>query len=283
MRFEDFSKGCKGSPELNEDNVFVNEKFGFVVDGDSGYGNVKITDGETDATWFSTQWKKYLIENLCDYNKSITEIMYDGLRIINEKLSVFENYKKAELLPSAAIAIFRINGNKVEYFVLADCSLLVTFKDNSISVISKNDIRAIDEKNMQLIISTAKQKNIPLLEAKKLPEIREVFVEMFKSRNTEKGGWVLSSSPLAIKHANVGEFELKEIKSILGFSDGYSQIYELFKYLTPKQLSEKIYRGEKLETIYNILYDLQQNDEHCNKYPRTKIRDDASAIKLIIA
>lgn len=283
VEFEYFSKSGKGFPELNEDNVFVNDQFGFVIDGATGYGNIKITEAETDAKWYSTVWKNYLVENLYDYSKSISEIMNSGLEHVIDRLNNYENYKKAEFPPSAAIAVFRIKEDKLEYFVLADCSLLIHFKDGSIKLISKDDIKEIDDRNMQLIISTAKEKNISILEAKKLPHIREVFVEMFKNRNTPTGGWVLSNSFLAIKHANVGELKLSDIKSILGFSDGFSQIFDLFKYMTPEQLSARIYKGEKFEKLYNLLYKLQQQDRDCNKYPRSKIRDDASAIKLIIA
>lgn len=280
MKLDFFTKSGKKTEDYNEDNIAINEQFGFVIDGATGYGSVKITDAQTDAKWYSTMWKEYLLENLHNLDKSITQIVNEGLEHILNKLSSFPNYYQAEIPPSAAIAIFRINQDKVEYFVLADCSLLFYFKNGHVEVVSRNDIREIDNKNLELILNTANEQNISILEAKILPQIREVMVKMFKNRNTSNGGWVLSNSFEAINHAKVGVVKLSDLRLVLALSDGYSQIYEVFNHLSPKQLADRVYNGEKLEVLYNELYALQQQDELCTKFPRTKIRDDSSAVKI---
>lgn len=278
MKFQLFSKSGKGKEELNEDHAYVEKHFGFVIDGASGYGNKKITESETDAKWYSATWKEYLMKHLNNHHKSLVQIMHEGLEDIIKKLSAYENYHLTNVPPSAAIAVFRESGDYIEYFVLADCSLLVSMHDGTTKIISKNDIREIDDQNMQLIIAKAKEQNISVLEAKKLPEIREVFVKMFMRRNTPQGGWVLSNSFEALKHAQTGTINKHEVKSILGLSDGYSQIYELFHYVTPEELANRIHRGTKLEELYEVLFHLQQKDELCFQFPRTKLRDDATAI-----
>lgn len=268
--------------KANEDNCFVNSNFGFVIDGATGKNKVKITNDDSDAKWFSSTWKEFLIENLSNLNLTISEIVKKGIVEVNNKLQQFENYSIADLKPSAAIAIFRVNKNKVEYFVLADCSLVIAKKDGTTSVITTEDITMLDNKYLNLIKTLATKNNIPMLEAKKLPEVREFVVQMFENRNTETGGWVLSNSLEAVDNAKTGTVLLDEIKSIIGLSDGFSQIYDLFNHVTPEKLSRDLANGSSLENYYNKLFALQDKDKTCETYLRSKVRDDATAIKFVI-
>ncbi len=268
--------------KANEDNCFVSNNFGFVIDGATGKNKVKITNDESDAKWFSNSWKEFLIKNLANHNLTISEIVKKGIVEINNQLKQFENYAIADLKPSAAIAIFRVNENKIEYFVLADCSLVVTKKDGTTTVITKDDITMIDGKYLNLIKTMAIKNNLSMLEAKKLPEVNKFAVKMFKNRNTENGGWVLSNSLEAVDNAKIGFFILDEVKSIIGLSDGFSQIYDLFNHVTPEKLSNDLANGSSLENYYNTLFNLQNEDKDCEVYLRSKIRDDATAIKFVI-
>lgn len=266
----------------NEDNCFVNNNFGFVVDGATGQSKVKITDAESDAKWFSSAWKEYLIEHLSDTTLTISEIVKNGIVEIDKKLSEFPNYNIADIKPSAAIAIFRVNQQNVEYFVLADCTLVITNRDGSTEIITNDDIGKIDNIYLNLIKTLAVKNNLPVLEAKKLPEVREFIAQVFKNRNTANGGWVLRDSFEAVDNAKTGQLPLNEIETILGLSDGFSQIFDLFNYVTPKKLSDDIKQGHSLEDYYKILYDLQESDKECEVYLRSKLRDDATLIKYVI-
>lgn len=280
VAMESFSRPGS-TTKANEDVSYVSDEFGFVIDGATGYGNVKITNDESDAKWYANAWKEFLIRNLSNYNLSMPQIMKQGIVEINDKLSTFPNYSLANLKPSAAIALFRVNGDKLEYFVLADCSLLITKKDGSTQIITTDDITKIDQRNLKFLKFLAHKYNISMLEAKKLPEFKKVMVEMFKNRNTDGGGWVLSDNLNAINFANYGSMNFDDVVSIMAFSDGFSQIFDLFHYMTPNELSQTVIKGHNLEEIYNKLYQLQESDPTCENFPRTKLRDDATAIKYL--
>src|SRR5690554_808282 len=130
IKIESFSRPGSNL-KANEDNCFINNNFGFVIDGATGKNKVKITNDESDAKWFSNSWKEFLIKHLPNHNQTISQIVKHGIVEINNKLKQFVNYALADLKPSAAIAIFRVNKNKIEYFVLADCSLVVAKKDGT--------------------------------------------------------------------------------------------------------------------------------------------------------
>ncbi len=281
IKIESFTRPASNK-KANEDNCFVNNNFGFVIDGATGKNKVKITNEETDAKWFSSSWKEFLIKNLSNLKLSISEIVKVGIVEINNKLKQFENYAFADLKPSAAIAIFRVNKNKIEYFVLADCSLVVSKKDGTTTVIKNTDIGRIDSVYLNLIKTLSEKNNLSMQEAKQLPQVKEFVVEMFRNRNTKNGGWVLSNSLEAVDNAKTGFFELNEVKSIIGLSDGFSQIYDLFNHTTPEKLSKDLANGSSLENYYNTLFKLQNKDKECTTYLRSKVRDDATAIKYII-
>lgn len=279
INIETFSRPGK---KVNEDSVFACEEFGFVIDGATGYGSVKITDEESDAKWFSNTWKKYLIKNLGNTNKTINEIMKEGVVSVEKKLKKFENYKHADIKPSAAISLFRKNNDKLECFCLADCSLLITKKDNSFELFTTNDITDIDNKNKKFILEIAKRKQLSYIRAKKEPEVIELMVNMFKNRNTNTGGWVLSNSLEAIDNGKYKKYDLKDIKSIYGFSDGYSQIFDLFQHWTLNELLRQFQQGKTLSQVYEVLYNLQEKDKDCTTFIRSKVRDDSTALKYII-
>ena len=70
---------------------------------------------------------------------------------------------------------------------------------------------------------------------------------------------------------------MKDIKQIIGLTDGFSQLYEVFKVFTYEELVNLINNKKiSLDNLYDTLFTLQENDSNCNRYPRFKIRDDAS-------
>ena len=85
----------------NEDAVFINSKFGFVIDGASGLYKEKITTAESDAQWFSNAWKEYLEKSLTDESKELSQIFRDGVKEITKGMSVGELCEKIRLVQEA--------------------------------------------------------------------------------------------------------------------------------------------------------------------------------------
>ena len=257
----------------NEDCVYLNDSFGFVLDGATGLIKEKITNSISDAKWYAKEMKNYFIKNLRS-NKNLKEILKDGISLINKKYNQFDGAKKIKSLPSASIALFRKLNDKIEYFVLGDCELIIKTSDNKINLIKRNDLSNLDSKNIKKLKEFATNKKINVVDA--LPLIKENLIETRLSQNTDKGYWTLSNCKDAIDHGLYGTIDIKEVKQIIGLSDGFSQIYNVFHIYSFKQLANEIEKGLSLDEIYNKLYKAQESDKLCNKYPRFKIRDDAS-------
>ena len=260
----------------NEDSFFACQDFCFVIDGATGLSGEKVSPMQSDAQWFAICLRDYLKENL-KTNKPIKEIMKNAVVYVNEEFEKFEGAEKVNSRPSAGISLFRVCGNKVEYFVLGDCSVVFKFKNNEINHIHGQDLEKLDKININLMAKIAKEKNINVIDAR--PLISNELLNTRNLQNKPNGYYIFSNSIEAINHGLHGFFDKSEISQIMLTSDGYSQIFDLFEHYTLSELFDLV-KEKQLEEIYKTLYNLQEKDKNCNNYPRFKTRDDATAVSF---
>lgn len=267
------TKGGKIDNE-NEDCVYLCDDFGFVMDGATGLLKENITNCVSDAKWYVEEFKNFLIKNL-KTKKNLKEIMKDGIRYVSNTYNNIEGATSVKSKPSSGIALFRKNENNIEYFILGDCQLIIKDKKNIITKLQLNDLPKLDNINIGRMVKIAKEKNINVIDAR--PLINDYLVETRLTQNTNNGYWILSDDINAVDHALHGTLNLKDIKQIIGLTDGFSQLYEVFKVFTYEELVNLINNKKiSLDNLYDTLFTLQENDSNCNRYPRFKIRDDAS-------
>lgn len=267
------TKGGKSDNE-NEDCVYLCDDFGFVMDGATGLLKENITNCVSDAKWYVEEFKNFLIKNL-KTKKNLKEIMKDGIRYVSNTYNNIEGATSVKSKPSSGIALFRKNENNIEYFILGDCQLIIKDKKNIITKLQLNDLPKLDNINIGRMVKIAKEKNINVIDAR--PLINDYLVETRLTQNTNNGYWILSDDINAVDHALHGTLNLKDIKQIIGLTDGFSQLYEVFKVFTYEELVNLINNKKiSLNNLYDTLFTLQENDSNCNRYPRFKIRDDAS-------
>lgn len=267
------TKGGKSDNE-NEDCVYLCDDFGFVMDGATGLLKENITNCVSDAKWYVEEFKNFLIKNL-KTKKNLKEIMKDGITYVSNTYNNIEGATSVKSKPSSGIALFRKNENNIEYFILGDCQLIIKDKKDIITKLQLNDLPKLDNINIGRMVKIAKEKNINVIDAR--PLINDYLVETRLTQNTNNGYWILADDINAVDHALHGTLNLKDIKQIIGLTDGFSQLYEVFKVFTYEELVNLINNKKiSLDNLYNTLFTLQENDSNCNRYPRFKIRDDAS-------
>lgn len=268
----------KAGLKTNEDTVYTNDNFGFVIDGATGLLKERITDKDSDAQWFAEALKNYLVKNLGNNELSIQEVMRGAITKINNDYNALEGAENVKSRPSAGTCIYRLNGDKFEYFILGDCSLLVENKNGEITHLKTEDIQRLDGINIDKMAKIAKEKNINVIDAR--PMINDDLVKTRLSQNTKEGYWIVSDSLDAVDHALTGTLNANEISQIVGLSDGFSQIFDTFGIFDKETLVKKL-KTENLQDLYQILWNKQEEDKFCNKFPRFKTRDDASALNVI--
>lgn len=258
----------------NEDTYYVCDKFGFVIDGATGLKGKKVTDYKTDAQWFSNKFSDYLKQALLNEEKSLTQILKEGIAEIDNKFNNFAGAEEIEIKPSASIAIFRIVNDYLEYLVLGDCPIILNTK--KVKVITIKDLQKFDKNSLKHAKKYAKKHKINVSDS--IPFINDVLISVRNKRNTPNGYWTLADNPKAIDHALYERVKKEDVKQVVLVSDGFAQIYDLFKYFNPKNLLKELDKCE-IKDVFEILYKLQEDDKFCNKYPRFKLRDDTTLIE----
>ncbi len=156
--------------------------------------------------------------------------------------------------------------------MLGDCTITIKDKSNNIYHIWIADLPALDDKNLVKMARLAKEKNINVIDAR--PFISDDLLATRLAQNTSEGYYILSNDPTACDKALVGTFPLSNIQAIYGVTDGFAQIFEVFKLYSKESLFDEL-KNREIEDLYDELYDAQEADKYCNRYPRFKPRDDS--------
>ena len=267
------SISVRGS-QYNEDAVFINEKYGFVIDGASGLYKEKISDAESDAQWFSNAWKDYLKKELADEKKDLSEIFRIGIARIDKRYSQMEGADSVKMKPSAGIAVFRIVENIIQYFILGDCSIMFVNANGLGNHIHFEALSILDNANISAMVRISREKNIHVVEARSF--IKDSLVNARLKQNQPNGYWSLSDSLVAIDNALTGEIPICQVKHIILMSDGFSQIFDTLNICTKEELAKKVASGISPKELCGKIKTVQDSDPFCNKYPRFKKSDDTT-------
>ena len=136
---KDYKLLChKGSGEYNEDIVRVCKYGAWILDGSTGLNKKNLISKESDAKWYVSWWDKYLYENI-NKDKSLKTIVCEGTENIKQEyLSTLAGIRLEKLdMPSASVAIVKFYKDKVEYFLLGDCTIVIN--DINENIILKDD------------------------------------------------------------------------------------------------------------------------------------------------
>lgn len=261
--------------DWNEDYAYFCEDYAFVLDGATSLVPVKYSNFSTDAEWYTKTFGKYLETALSNNMKNINEIIKDGIDYVTFLYKNLANGREIIDMPSACVTVVRKHNGRLEYFVLGDSGFL--FKHNGkVKDFIQKRIVELDQINIDDMARIAKEKNINVVDARKY--VQKDILKKRLTKNTEQGYWILCDDVKACDHAYQGELDLDKGDEILIYTDGFSEIWNLFKMYSEKQIFEEINRGQTLNDLYKKLYLVQEDDAGCNKFPRTKKRDDATAI-----
>ena len=272
---------CYKGREWNEDYAYLCEDYAFVLDGASNITGEHYTSCNTDAEWYAQKFGKYLEVALKDKDKSIKEIMKQGIIEVTQNYIEIVGDKKIIDMPSSCVTAIRFDKNrrKMEYFVLGDSGIAMRFNNNIVNI-TDQVLPKLDGHDLRTMQDIVKEKGITVLEAR-----RYIDKQMFQKRmlkNKPNGYWILGDDVEACEHAMYGVVDVANGGQVLLYTDGFSQIWETVNLYTLEQVFNKLKSGVNLLDLSGELYSIQENDPFCNKYPRFKKRDDTSAIYIEI-
>jgi hypothetical protein len=263
--------------KVNEDIVYVQDTYGWVLDGATGLDKMNLTGADSDAYWFVNEWNSYLKANILDKSRSIKEIIYQGVDYIGNRFNeaIGGKYPNKINLPSASIVVVRINNSKVEYFLLGDCTLIVQNDDGKSTVIKQNLLDKLDSIAKNEMKKLIVDEGLSFTEARQ--RINSLLIKHRLLKNTQEGYWTLEFDKNAVEKSLCGYLDFVECRKALLMSDGFSAVFDNYKYVDENSIIS-IIEEKGLQQIYKTIRGIEDEDGDIRKFPRFKKGDDASAV-----
>jgi len=273
--------------DRNEDCILGTQELLLVIDGASGLTETNITSAPSDSQWFSTRAVS-IIHELCERRPMIDSgdvLLLASSRLLEEykefamQLNRQLDFADRATFPSGALAMARQINKKVEFWCYGDCMILIMKKDGEFLIVRDQRLENLDDIVIQEMVKVSREEGISVVDSRKY-----VTQLLIKNRNLQnkKGGYFCFNLFLdegVLKEAKTLTLDLQEIESVSMYSDGYLEIVHPFRVLESYAiLHEKISHEGFARKLFNELYEKQESDVSCEKYPRLKLRDDSSAI-----
>ena len=160
----------------------------------------------------------------------------------------------------------------MEVFVRGDCAAGVRFRDGrGPELVSQEAVSRLDGAVVAEMCRLHRERGIDVIEARQLPEVREMLLRHRRMMNRPGGYWIAGFAPEAARHGTHRVYRREELSRVVLFSDGFSG------------QREALLGAEEpcLQELYRQLRQREAADSRCNRYPRLKPGDDVSGIVAV--
>ncbi len=257
----------KGYRNYNEDMVFVIKDHLFaIIDGATGLS--EPINKPSDGVFLCKELKEEIL-NLYHSNKLKPKNFVKQMNLVSKRIyrKFVKGHKGLERyqFPYASISLAYIDVCDVHVFSIGDTSAFVRYKNGKARYIS--------------------DKSIPLLDKKAFEEFGSLEKAMDRIRYNRtilnKGGRrscysVYKKPNLKFKHEL---FDIREISELYLCSDGYYQAFDTFHFYRNRR--ELFSTKNDLQDVCKNIEKAVKADPNRTKYPRLKVTDDISAIRVI--
>lgn len=277
---KDYKLLChKGSGEYNEDIVRVCKYGAWILDGSTGLNKKNLISKESDAKWYVSWWDKYLYENI-NKDKSLKTIVCEGIENIKQEyLSTLAGIRLEKLdMPSASVAIVKFYKDKVEYFLLGDCTIVIN--DTNENIILKDDgVCKFDNMIFEKMKKLNNNKSLSVKDKKDI--LLPYIIENRLKKNSEEGYWILEFDELAVEKSMHDYISINDELKLIISSDGFSCAYDRYNIFSVENIIQ-IVEENGIEYVNDKVRKLEHEDKNGLIFPRFKESDDSSCAYLHI-
>ena len=260
------TKKTRESHYWNEDRFIIGKDFFMVIDGATPL--IQSPD-LNEACWMVN----YIKKNISKYNGLVTNRL---LKLAEDGYYALPTDKSADTIPSASASWIEFDDTYFYASVLGDCEVTFITYDNQIVRVHLCDLNRLDTIALQQMVAIAREKNIHNLDARKY--ISDTLIRHRKMINKPNGYTAFTLSPTPMLTPNTIKIKREKVKTIYLYSDGFSQAYEhLCIYNNHEEMfSKELDIAEEIKKIEKTSF----SDPYCDAYPRFKIIDDITVIKI---
>lgn len=214
----------------------------------------------------------YLKNNLPKGNDSIIEKLYT----LSKELSKYTDEKSEEYLPSAGLAWCEIKEDIVNIHTIGDCEVVVITNNGKIIRYVQPELIKLDSLAIKEMIDISKEKSISIKDARKY--VNDMLIKHRKMMNKVEGYNVFAPYDNPNFNFLSASVEKKDVKYVYLFSDGFASAFDCFGIYNS---FETMFKDEiDLKLIIDKIVSVAKSDPDYNLYPRFKLIDDITAIKI---
>lgn len=259
-----FVKLIKKYHTYNEDCLAISSNLFCVIDGATF---LKNKDNRT-----KTETSKMVK----DLSKMLKKYKGDGEELKNYIYKCSKELsKKYDDTNSCGFSLAYFYLDKIYIYYLGDCECLIKNKDDEIITIYDDSLSKLDDYAISKMIEISKKENISIKEARS--KINDILIENRNKKNKKNGYSIFEASVNPTFEIYKKVINKKDVKEILLSTDGYQAIYKVYRLIK----KEDIFTLD-LKDGYNRIKEVSFLDKMMNKYPRFKVIDDISAVKIDI-
>ncbi|MFI9270169.1 protein phosphatase 2C domain-containing protein [Kitasatospora sp. NPDC052896] len=173
--------------------------------------------------------------------------------------------------PAAMVVAARKHGGSLEYLVLGDSLLVLEPKEGPLRVLGDNQPFTEGEE-----LRHAVRRSEPGSAERAALHLRYALA-VRAVRNTGRGPWIAAAAPKAAGHAETGFVRLDTLSALAALTDGagrYTERYALGDWSDALRLMAESGPGALIARVREA----ERSDPCCERWPRGKARDDATAL-----
>ncbi|MFD3821590.1 integrase [Streptomyces sp. NPDC058625] len=261
------------SEQENEDFAAVAPGAAVLLDG-AGVAGAQ-TGCLHGIAWFSSTLGGLLLSSLTARPaRSLTECLADSIRVVRSlhEDSCDLTYRAS---PTSTVVAVRAGAGALEYLVLGDSTLLLADTEGKTAAITD---QRLDEVGKRLrgpvdVLPTGSPEH-----AAALAEYRDALTEL---RNRPGGFWIAGPDPRAAEHAFTGTVPLTSLASVSLLSDGATRLVDRFE-LADWQQAVTVLDSSGPDELIRRVREAEDGDLDGRRWPRGKVRDDATALHWVL-
>lgn len=277
VRWETHTWTGSGEGRYNEDYAAVDGEHGcaVVVDGATGLTKINLVAGESDAAWYARNLALGLCDLLPRYFEDPRQALLRAGESVARAYRRFEGAKELQRIdqPNGSVAAFVWDDARVKLVLLGDCTAAVQHRDGEVVAFHDDTLTRLDNQNYQRMLSYAQSHGASMAEARRA--LNDRFIENRLKMNQPGGYWAADISCDGMLHADVLEFDARDVVAVFACSDGYAAAQDMGVMSDASELARHVMAGEGV-ALGELLRAAEHADQGCWQVPRSKTSDDAT-------
>lgn len=246
------------------------------MDAATNLNKVKLTTEGSDGCWFSKNAISLLAGYLADEARPVQDALMQAAGELRAELDRMGANGDVAMYPSGSVLIVRECKDKIELYSLGDCSAIIRFRNGEQDRYLHDDaVTKLDNAVIARLQELHRESGRAVAEL--LPDVDELLRENRAKRNRENGYWIFDPTGTGVEHGQRYEWPKEIVKDVTLMSDGFCCLADQEADLSLESLVKRL-EQEPAERIVTEIFTCLEGDPLFNRYPRFKMKDDASVI-----